>query len=64
MSATTDTIDHRDAPTYWFVVLEIARERGHFERAAEAQRQLRRLGVRVSYERRAAARKGEVRRDD
>jgi hypothetical protein len=43
--------DHRDTTTYWFVVLEIAREQGNFERAAEAQRQLRRLGVRVSYER-------------
>jgi hypothetical protein len=47
----TDTRDHRDEPTYWFAVLEIARERGDFERAAEAKRQLRRLGVYVSYER-------------
>jgi len=31
--------------------LEIAREQGDFERAAEAKRQLRRLGVYVSYER-------------
>jgi hypothetical protein len=41
--------DHRDEPTYWFVVLEIARERGDFARAAEAQRQLERLGVSVRY---------------
>jgi hypothetical protein len=47
----TATRDHRNQPTYWFAVLEIARERGHFERAAEAKRQLRRLGVYVSYER-------------
>jgi hypothetical protein len=42
---------HLDEPTYWFAVLEIARERGDFERAWEAKRQLERLGVRVSYER-------------
>ena len=48
-SAISDTSDHTDAPTYWFVILEIARERGDFKRAAEAQRQLRRLGVRVTY---------------
>jgi hypothetical protein len=43
--------DHRDAPTYWFAVLEIARERGDFEWAAEAQRQLERLGVIVRFDR-------------
>jgi hypothetical protein len=47
----TEPRDHQDEPTYWFAVLEIARERGDFERAAEAKRQLRRLGVCVSYER-------------
>jgi hypothetical protein len=41
--------DHREHPTYWFGVLEIARERGDFARAAEAQRELRRLGVIVRY---------------
>jgi hypothetical protein len=43
--------DHRQEPTYWFAVLEIAREQGDFERAAEAKRELQRLGVHVSYER-------------
>jgi len=47
---TSDTRDHRDEPTYWFAVLEIARERGDFERASEAQGELKRLGIRVSYE--------------
>lgn len=42
--------DHRDQPVYWFAVLEIARERGDFDRAAEAKRQLQRLGVCVSYQ--------------
>jgi len=39
----------RDEPTYWFAVLEIARERHDVEREAEALRQLERLGVRVTY---------------
>lgn len=43
--------DHRDQPTYWFALLEIARAQGDHETAAEALRELRRLGVRVSYER-------------
>jgi hypothetical protein len=42
--------DHREEPTYWFALLEIARERGDFEQAAEAKRQLQRLGVRVRYQ--------------
>jgi len=47
----TDSRDHRDEPTYWFAVLEIAREHGDFDGAAEAKRELKRLGVCVSYER-------------
>jgi hypothetical protein len=39
----------RDSPTYWFVVLEAARQRGAFEQAAEAKRELERLGVRVVF---------------
>jgi hypothetical protein len=41
--------DHREMPFYWFAVLETARERNDFEQAAEAVRQLRRLGVTVRY---------------
>ena len=48
---TNNGRNHRDQPTYWFAVLEIAREQGDFEGAAEAKRQLQRLGVCVSYER-------------
>jgi hypothetical protein len=33
----------------WFVVLDRARESGDFARAAEAKRQLERLGVDVRY---------------
>ena len=38
-----------DSPVYWFVVLDTAKGRHDFELAAEAQRQLRRLGVRVTF---------------
>lgn len=44
----------RDEPSYWFVVLEIAQQRNEAEKAAEAKRELRRLGVCVcSYHPRA-----------
>jgi hypothetical protein len=36
-------------PVWWFVRLEAAVERGDHQAAAEAQRELARLGVRVSY---------------
>ena len=38
-----------DWPLYWFAKLEEAVERGDHQAAAEAQRQLSRLGVRVQY---------------
>jgi hypothetical protein len=38
-----------DSPTAWFVELERALEKDNFQRAAEAKRQLERLGVRVSF---------------
>lgn len=41
--------DYTDEPLYWFAVLDSAVERGDHEAAAEAQRQLNRLGVRVNY---------------
>jgi hypothetical protein len=46
--------DHREEPTYWFARLEIAREANDFEAAAEAVRELRRLGVNVTYEPKAS----------
>jgi hypothetical protein len=39
-----------DSPTYWFAVMELARERGFLERAAEAIRHLERLGISVRYD--------------
>jgi hypothetical protein len=39
-----------DSPVAWFLVLERARIERDFVRAAEAQRQLERLGVKVRYQ--------------
>jgi hypothetical protein len=53
MSATktnTDS-DYRDSPMFWFVRLEKARERHDHENAAQAIRELRRLGVDVRFAR-------------
>jgi hypothetical protein len=44
----------RDSVIYWFVVLEISRDRGDYSLAAAADRELRRLGVRVTRTRTAA----------
>jgi hypothetical protein len=41
--------EYREQPVYWFTVLDIARERDDDETAAEAQRELRRLGVEVKF---------------
>ena len=41
-----------ECPTAWFAVLERARENNDFERAAEAMRELKRLGVTVRFHRR------------
>ena len=38
-----------ECPTAWFAVLERARADNDFQRAAEAQKQLERLGVKVKY---------------
>jgi hypothetical protein len=40
-----------DEPVYWFVLLEKAVHRGDFDEAARAVRELKRLGVDVSYHR-------------
>ena len=50
-SDSTDTRDRPmvDWPVWWFVRLEMAVERGDHAAAAEAQRELKRLGVYVNY---------------
>jgi len=44
-------IDYKESPVAWFFILERARECGDFERAANAQKELRRLGIEVRYRR-------------
>lgn len=39
----------KNSPIAWFYVLEDARREGDFERAAQAQRELRRLGIEIRY---------------
>jgi hypothetical protein len=50
-------LEIRDSSIYWFFTLEAAKDRGDFETAARAQRELRRLGITVTYRRRAATTK-------
>lgn len=46
-----------DCATIWFAILERAKNRNDFERAAEAQKRLREMGVRVKFE---TLRKGDA----
>lgn len=45
------TLETKDSPVTWFVLLEDARRRADFRRAAQAQEHLARLGVIVKYRR-------------
>jgi len=45
-----NTDDYRNSPVAWFVELESALDNSNYERAAEAQRELQRLGVRVAFQ--------------
>jgi hypothetical protein len=61
---TTQHLATRDWPLYWFATLDQAVHQGDYEAAAEAQRELAKLGVRVRYGRApiaAAAQKAAVR---
>jgi len=49
MAKAKKQTDPTNSPAAWFCVLEIARERGNFEQAAKATRELKRLGVDVKY---------------
>jgi hypothetical protein len=46
---TSTPDDYADEPIYWFAVLDKAVEHGDHAAAAEAQRELDRLGVAVRY---------------
>lgn len=55
MTATESESEHPDVrrqPVYWFTLLELAVERGDHAAAADAQRELARLGIEVRYGRR------------
>jgi hypothetical protein len=54
----------RDSTVYWFVALETARKRGDYALAAEADAELRRLGVRVRYQQTQRLPAKEARRVD
>lgn len=43
------TQDIKNSPIAWFYLLEDARRRNDFDRAARAKRELERLGVLVTY---------------
>jgi len=45
----TATDEIRNSPIAWFYILEDSRRQGDFERAAEAQRELTRLGIQIRY---------------
>ena len=47
--AQTTNEEIRNSPVAWFFELEDARRQSDFERAAYAQRELKRLGVEVRY---------------
>lgn len=49
MTTTDDAPPATDWPLYWFARLEHAVEDGNHAAAAEAQRELDRLGVKVRY---------------
>jgi hypothetical protein len=51
--------DPNDCPTAWFAVLERARMDNDFKRAAYAESQLERLGVKVRFGPRSTARTGQ-----
>ena len=46
---THDDHEYRDSPVAWFAMLERAIRDGDYERAAVAQRELKRLGVKVKF---------------
>jgi hypothetical protein len=53
---TITEAEYRESPVYWFVRLEKSRERQDHEQAAQAIRELRRLGVDVRFNPRGTTR--------
>ena len=51
------TLPVTDHPVYWFAIMEDAKDRGEFEAAARAKRELERLGVHIAYKPRTVRRR-------
>ena len=49
MPTKRDTNNYRDQPLYWFTIYETAMDKGNYQLAATAQRELRRLGIVVRH---------------
>ena len=60
MAATPSLPRHTNWPLFWFAKLEKAVEEGDHQAAAEAQRELARLGVRVAYGRPGAGKESAL----
>jgi hypothetical protein len=58
----TGEINFADSPTAWFCLLEVSQNKGDFERAAEAVRELKRLGVVVKFRGRTGKKLAEAQR--
>ena len=60
MQSTEENISNaKRQPVYWFVVLEAAIERGDYQVAADAARELRAMGIEVRYLRNLCGREGK-----
>ncbi|MDP6117920.1 MAG: hypothetical protein QGF00_30215 [Planctomycetota bacterium] len=53
----------KDSPSYWFSVLQTGIDLSDFELAAEAQRELRRLGVEVKFRKTNLSRQQEAKNE-
>lgn len=58
--ATNNDRQTRESPDYWWICLSMAMREGDLSSAAEAQRELRNLGVEVRFRRVEAAKREDV----
>jgi hypothetical protein len=52
--------DYTDLPLFWFLILEQSLDNGDLEQAAQAKRELKRLGVDIVYRRQRRPRQQEA----
>lgn len=60
MGTRQEKTDYRNSPAAWFCELETARKKSDFERAAEAVRELKRLGVTIKFRGQTGKKLGEA----